>query len=147
MLGTKTEFYHVPQKGDGNCLFHSLAYFFNGGMNANEARQTVCNFMERCFDMSIKEVTIRDWVEMHSEPKTSFSNYVAKMRRSGEWGGSVELMCFALEKNVNIAVYRKINESYKMIVMFSSGVDGADTISLLHSNNNHYDSLVVVGGN
>lgn len=125
----------VKQPGDGNCLFHSLAYGI-GGCTATTARAEICAFMERNTDMNISGTPLAMWVQLSAG--TAVGPYAKRMAKSGTWGGDLEIAVFAQMKKVNVHVY---NAGFKLTVPFD--VAGSSrTVNVCYSGV-HYDALVL----
>ncbi|GAB5354670.1 hypothetical protein AAMO2058_000138900 [Amorphochlora amoebiformis] len=128
----------VSQPGDGNCLFHSLAYGL--GSNANRVRQEVCRFLLRNPKLEIGGDTIHEWIEYDSN--CSVRTYVSKMSRSGVWGGGIEIAACAHLYGVNVHVWERSWGVYKRISCFE--VKGArKVINVIYGGRMHYDALIV----
>ncbi len=77
----------VAMPGDGNCLFHSLAYFLEGEDHAS-VRRKVCDWMASDEARPLSHVAT--------------PAYVRSMRRAGEWGGEPE--CFAAARRFDLTI-------------------------------------------
>jgi OTU domain-containing protein 3 len=74
--------------GDGNCLFRAFADQVDGSEAAQAfMREEACSFMAR------QEEFFRPFLD--EEEEGTFENYLKAMRRSGEWGGHLELQALA----------------------------------------------------
>merc|ERR1712176_912205 len=78
----------VRQPGDGNCLFHSLAYGLDK-VTAASLRGEICTFMEKNPSLSIAGTTLSEWIQMLSG--TAVGPYAKKMAKSAQWGGAPEI--------------------------------------------------------
>merc|ERR1711937_735992 len=122
------------QPGDGNCLFHSLAYALGG--SAASIRTDVCMFMERSPDLTIAGTSLTEWIQMLAG--VPIKQYTKKMSKSGNWGGAPELAACAHMKNVNIHVYERRGNNFELTVPFDVG--GGRTITVLYVGGVHYDA-------
>lgn len=87
----------VNQPGDGNCLFHSLAYFFREhNLSHLDMRRRLCEYMLANRDTF--EVVAMDSVD-------NFDVYVAKMYRSGTLGDGTIIQAFSRLFNVNVCIF------------------------------------------
>lgn len=73
-------------KGDGNCLFRSLADQMEGDVNQHATyRHAIVEFMLKNPD---------DFEPFIDTDEHSFLDYCKKMSKNGEWGGNMELVSF-----------------------------------------------------
>lgn len=87
----------VDQPGDGNCLFHSLAYFFREyNLSHLDMRRRLCEYM--LANRSTFEVASVDSGE-------NFDVYVAKMMRTGTLGDGTIIQAFSSLFNVNVCIF------------------------------------------
>lgn len=107
------------QPGDGNCLFHSLAYGLGGGMTAATLRRELTSFIERNGDMEIAGTPLQTWVKWDSG--ATVSSYARRMAVSGCWGGGIELAVVSKLREVNVSVFEAAagsSSSFKRIGQF-----------------------------
>jgi len=127
----------VRQPGDGNCLFHSMAYGLGDG-NASILRAAICTFMEQNPGLSIAGTPLTEWIQMLAGSEVN--TYARKMAKGAQWGGAPEIACCAHLKKVNIHVYEERKKgAYELTVPFD--VCGSRTISVLYVGGVHYDAL------
>lgn len=137
---------HVPQPGDGSCLFHSLCFGLNGGRSqgqfrAGALRKELANFIQRNPQLEISGDTIEEWVRW--DARTSVSNYARRMA-SGGWGGGLEMAACSILKKVNVHVYeRRRAGAYERISCFDSPCSTKKTIHVLYQGGVHYDALAL----
>ncbi len=82
--------------GDGNCLFRAFCDQYEGGeFNYKFYRTEACNFM----------VQNRPNFEPFMEDDEKFDDYIAEMRKDGEWGGNQEIVALATRFCINIAIH------------------------------------------
>jgi len=79
----------IQQPGDGNCLFHSLAYGLGQGNTASTLRADICRFMERNPSLEIAGTSLQEWIQMLAG--SSIENYARKMAKGAQWGGAPRL--------------------------------------------------------
>eukprot|EP00474_Spongospora_subterranea_P005604 CRZ06062.1 hypothetical protein [Spongospora subterranea] len=119
-----------PINADGDCLFGAIADQLN-----TRAR-------EACFHTARIRAEVVAYIEAHESffaeflTKQSVEEYCAKMRKSGLWGGNMELNAAALEYSVTIAVHQ-VGRSPVMIVNPSKD---APVINIGYVNKQHYIS-------
>jgi len=128
----------VKQPGDGNCLFHSLAFGL-GKVTAATLRGEICGFMERRPDLSIAGTTLADWIQMVAG--CPVAQYAKKMAKSAQWGGAPEIAACAHMRHTNIHVYERRGSGFDLTVPFDVG--GSSTICVLYVGGVHYDALVL----
>lgn len=128
----------VKQPGDGNCLFHSLAYGI-GQATAATLRAEVCSFMERNPGLTIAGTTLADWIQMLAG--SPVTEYAKKMAKGAQWGGAPEIAACAHMRKVNIHVYERRGNGFELTVPFDVG--GSRTITVLYVGGVHYDALVL----
>ena len=134
----------VPQPGDGNCLFHSLAHGLGGGASALALRAEVAAFIGSHAATEISATPLHEWVWW--DAGTSISAYVRRMASGGTWGGGIELAAFALMRGVHVHVFEATREAglFKRIGYFPpSAADApiARPIHVLYRGGAHYDAL------
>lgn len=129
----------VSQPGDGNCLFHSLAYGLGSG-TASTLRSEICAFMEMHPDLSIAGTTLAEWVMMLAG--SPIGPYAKKMAKGSQWGGAPEIAACAHMRMVNVHVYERRAKGFELTVPFD--VAGCSkTVSVLYVGGVHYDALVM----
>lgn len=128
----------VRQPGDGNCLFHSLAYGL--GSTAAALRSEICVFMEKNPDLSIAGTCLADWIQMLAG--SSLQQYAKNMAKSAQWGGAPEIAACAHMRKVNLHVYERRGDKIELSVPFD--VAGSTrTVAVLYVGGVHYDALVM----
>ncbi|CAJ1377562.1 unnamed protein product [Effrenium voratum] len=131
----------VHQPGDGNCLFHSLAYGL-GKEKAASLRRRVCDFMQKNPQLEISGSSLTEWIEMTSQ--SSVDSYASKMRRGGEWGGAPEIAVCARMAEIDVQVYEPGSEGFDLIASFPGNEQGTPTpkvVRVLYTGRLHYDAL------
>ena len=130
----------IRQPGDGNCLFHSMAFGL-GGTGAGALRREIAAFIREHPELEIAETPMRDWVKWDSGK--SVSSYASSMAVSG-WGGGIEMAACSHLKKVNVHVYeRSMLGAYKRISCFDfDEKPGRKTLHVLYCGGVHYDALV-----
>lgn len=107
------------QPGDGNCLFHSLAYGLGGGATAGTLRRELTSFIERNGNMEIAGTPLQTWVKWDSG--ATVTSYARRMAACGCWGGGIELAVVSKLKEVNVSVFEAAgggSSSFKRIGQF-----------------------------
>lgn len=128
----------VRQPGDGNCLFHSLAYGL--GSTAAALRSEICTFIEKNPDLSIAGTRLADWIQMLAG--SSLQQYAKNMAKSAQWGGAPEIAACAHMRKVNLHVYERRGDRIELSVPFD--VAGSTrTVAVLYVGGVHYDALVM----
>lgn len=128
----------VRQPGDGNCLFHSLAYGLGGQATATNLRLDICSFMEKNPSLSIAGTSLAEWIQMLAG--SSVQQYAKKMAKSAQWGGAPEIAACAHMRQVNVHVYERKGTAFELTVPFDVG--SSKTVSVLYVGGVHYDALV-----
>mmetsp|Transcript_49325 Transcript_49325/g.104917 ORF Transcript_49325/g.104917 Transcript_49325/m.104917 type:complete len:735 (-) Transcript_49325:268-2472(-) len=128
----------VRQPGDGNCLFHSMAYGL-GSCNASALRTQICAFMESHPSLLIAGTPLSEWIQMLAGSEVH--TYAKKMAKGAQWGGAPEIACCAHLKKVNIHVYEQRRKAeYELTVPFD--IPGSTkTVNVLYVGGVHYDAL------
>lgn len=136
----------VPQPGDGNCLYHALAYGLGGRSNASSLRKRICAHMVAHPELEISGTPLSEWVGMASQ--CSIEDYVGRMQRSGEWGGAPEIAVCARMEGVDVDVYQPSAAGFELVAPFSGGEGTAERqgplpkLRVLYVGRMHYDALV-----
>jgi len=125
----------VKQPGDGNCLFHSLAYALGG--TAASLRKDICEFMEKNPSLEIAGTSLADWIQMLAGAQVA--QYARKMAKGSQWGGAPEIASCAHMAKVNIHVYERRSAGFELTVPFDVG--SARTVTVLYVGGVHYDAL------
>ena len=135
----------VRQPGDGSCLFHSMAHGLRDGSSASSLRRDICNFINEHPTLEIADSPLKEWILWDSG--TSVSDYCAKMKSQGVWGGGVEMAAASHLKGVNVYVYQQSGGGYKRISCFE-GPGGASSraVRVLYGGGVHYDALELTNG-
>ena len=135
----------VRQPGDGACLFHSMAHGLRDGSSASSLRRDICNFINEHPTLEIADSPLKEWILWDSG--TSVSDYCAKMKSQGVWGGGVEMAAASHLKGVNVYVYQQSGGGYKRISCFE-GPGGASSraVRVLYGGGVHYDALELTNG-
>ena len=129
----------IKQPGDGNCLFHSIAYGLGNG-DATRLRRDVCNYISNNPSLLISETALKDWVKWDSGG--SVKDYVKTM----SWGGGIEMVCVSKMKQVNIHVYERVGKSYQRISAFDCfpNSNSKPIIRLLYRGGAHYGKKNII---
>lgn len=128
----------VKQPGDGNCLFHSLAYGI-GQTTAATLRAAICSFMEKNPGLDIAGTPLAEWIQMLGGG--NIAQYARKMAKGAEWGGAPEIAACAHMSGINIHVYQRQGAGFELTVPFDVG--GSRTVTVLYVGGVHYDALVL----
>ncbi|KAJ2766739.1 substrate-specific activator of APC-dependent proteolysis, partial [Coemansia nantahalensis] len=89
--------YCKDMTGDGNCMFRALADQVDGTPDTHARhRESVCEYMARHADE----------FSPFMDETCPFDRYVSNMRKSGVFGGNLELVAFARNYVVDIRVYQ-----------------------------------------
>lgn len=91
---------NVP--GDGNCMFHAAAASVPG-MDAARLRAQITEYMETHLDAPLHGMPLKTWIEMLGEGAPAA--YIARMKRSGVWGGACEIAVLAELLHRPVGVY------------------------------------------
>eukprot|EP01083_Nonionella_stella_P031308 85723_1 len=116
--------------GDGNCLFRAISDHLEGNQELWDVfRRECCDYMEENSDDFAPFV-----------PDQDFREYVRAMRRSGRWGGNLELQAISMCRKCNIVVHHLNAPRYKL-----TNHQDAPTIHLSYHNGEHYASVRKLG--
>ena len=143
----------VQQPADGNCLFYSLIYGINNTCSnikkyANTLRLEICNFIENnCKSIlsGFGNENLEKWIKM--ETNENISEYVNRMKKSQQWGGSPEIKVFVILKSVNVHIFKKIvigrtiGITRTTIFNHPEEPNNKQIVSLIYENNNHYNNI------
>ena len=124
----------VKSKGDGNCLFRSVAQEVYGDqLHHDKVRQEVA-------DHIVKETGYYfDFIDH----KDGFNAYIAELRTNGEWGGDIELQAASELYNKRVLVY-SLDKDSRMCLRksFHEQVPGTGEPLRLLFSGSHYDAVV-----
>jgi len=134
----KLQFKEIEVIGDGNCLYYSLGRAFN--KSQQELRQTISDYLIRNRKNRLNGMLLEEWVSL--EKDCEFEEYVRMMRRSGVWGGNMEVSVSSKIFRVNIFILGRLKGKYKIL---SSYVwDNEVRNVFLVYDGSHYNYLEVV---
>lgn len=131
----------VPQPGDGSCLFHSLAYCL--GTDAGSLRSEAASAIEANPMLEISGSPLSKWILWDSG--LSPSQYVAKLRSPGFWGGALEIAVLAAMLDVLVYVYEPASSQFKRIASFGNADESSFTAvaHVVYRGRSHYDALQI----
>ena len=83
----------IDMVADGNCLFRSISHqlYTDHGQKHDTVRHEICNYLEKNEDDFKVYLLLED--SSDSDDVCEFDTYVDQMRKDGEWGGDVEIVC------------------------------------------------------
>lgn len=114
--------------GDGNCLFRSICDQLEGSETNHEYyRELACEYIEEN----------KDFLKFFIEDDKSFEDYVTSMRKSGTWGGNLELYSLSMSLNVNFYIFLLDRPLY---IVKNHDVPKRN-IFLSYHNGEHYNSV------
>ena len=105
----------VPNKGEGNCVFHAASQGLNKLLNKKlshrELRATVCKYLE---NHSRQYQLFWDGFQPHPDENRcqSWETYLKLLRKIGAWGGHLEMHAIADAYNINICVLTAAAENF-----------------------------------
>ena len=121
----------VKVEGDGDCLFHALAYFESGDGGA--LRIDVADFLEAnaLEQEGFEEIWLREAEEL----------------RASAWGGHNAIIAYSLMKKTRVILHTHHNGTAETTVAEQShglviDCDEAPVLHILYNGVNHYDALV-----
>ena len=128
----------IEQPGDGNCLYHALAYAIGRSDHASLRRQ-IAAFVKRNPCLEVNGESLAQWVWWDSAK--AVNDYCDDMAISG-WGGGIELAAFSAEEKFSIHVYEECGSSgcFSRLVAFDSPAP-VRLVNLLYKGGVHYDGL------
>ena len=126
----------IKQPGDGNCLFHSLAYGI-GNISQIQIKQKIINWIKNNEDYNISGTPLKNWIMW--ETNLNIDNYCKRLE-NGMWGGAIEILICSQIENINIYVFEKKIGYFKNISSFEVE-EPKKNIALLYYGNVHYDYL------
>lgn len=120
----------VKVAGDGDCLFHALAYLADNNEPGSALRTRVANYLEEhAMDQPPAFQTF--WFEE------------ADSLRAGEWGGMTAVTAYSSMAHVRVTVHTKLPNNNVLVTDYThEDVHGeARKIHILYNGDNHYDAL------
>lgn len=115
-------------RGDGNCLFRSVAE------QLEENEEYYQKYREICVDYMINNK--EDFVPFLDD-SISIDEYIEKMSKDGEWGGNLEIHALSMALKVNFCIY--IPDKPCSVV--KNWENPKQNIFLIYHNGKHYNSL------
>ncbi|CAG9312101.1 unnamed protein product [Blepharisma stoltei] len=126
----------VPIRGDGNCLYRSLAQILTGDQsNHSSIRQLIADHIERNSDRYNE--ALQDILD--SDHRQTINQYIQNIREPSYWGGDLEISAASELFDLNIAIH---SEMLRDPFIISTGENTNQTIHLLYTNGNHFDALI-----
>ncbi|XP_062576087.1 uncharacterized protein LOC134237971 [Saccostrea cucullata] len=121
-------------KGDGNCLFRSLAFSVSGNEELHMYFRTLLtSFISRSKDPIVRDETPDCYLKR------------TRMRENHVWGTDIELYFAAMFLNCSIFVFSKHGKGYDWLEFKPSNSKSTDfAIYLHHKNGDHYDVVTSV---
>jgi hypothetical protein len=124
----------LPTPNDGNCLFHSLASFFNRpDISHRVMRRMLVHYIVQNPD------TFRD--DVAAEGYANVEDYCRHMAQEGQWGDSIVISAFTLLFRVNVCICFSDRPDAGPPTMLSNLPPPAPTLALL-LNKNHYTRIL-----
>ena len=123
----------VKVDGDGDCLFHALA-FVDG------------------YDGGALRIEVAEFLEQHAHAQAGFQEEwlleAAKLRRN-KWGGHTVIAAYSVMKNTRVVLHTKESQggAVKVEEMSHASVHGRDdarVVHILYNGVDHYDALVEI---
>ena len=68
----------LEQPGDGNCLFHSLA--FHLGISHAEVREKIYCFVQSNKNLPLNGYTVDEWITAHIGDRSSTDRFISRMK-------------------------------------------------------------------
>ena len=120
----------VKMDGDGDCLFHALAYHLGAAETGAALRDQVANYMEQ---------------EALEQPSWESEYFLEEARslRAGVWGGTTASTVFTKMMGVRVVVHTKEADKDVAVKDWThlSVPDNRTTLHLLFNGSDHYDAL------
>lgn len=120
----------VKMDGDGDCLFHALAYHLGAAETGAALRDRVANYMEQ---------------EALEQPSWESEYFLEKARslRAGVWGGTTAITAFTKMMGIRVVVHTKEVDKDVAVKDWThlSAPDNGTTLHLLFNGSDHYDAL------
>ena len=106
----------APQLGDGNCLFHSLAYILRTSraqpVTGAQLRTEIAEFIEQYPQRQFKNKTIAQWIEDMNDPEVQKGPYATALKE-GMYGGTLETQVVAHIYKVQILIFVRDSDQYR----------------------------------
>lgn len=120
----------VKMDGDGDCLFHALAYHLGAAETGAALRDRVANYMEQ---------------EALEQPSWESEYFLEEARslRAGAWGGTTAITAFTKMMGIRVVVHTKEVDKDVAVKDWThlSVPDNRTTLHLLFNGSDHYDAL------
>lgn len=145
----------ITVPGDGNCLFHALSHELNRTNlylgNQYRLRKLICDKLQELLDTNQLEEHLYDYVlgGMDNSYYKPFGKYIQNMRKSGSWGGDLEISVIPLIfEGMNLEIWMKPQKGSLNLSILSarSSGDNSNTIRLFNTRTlrkgdigNHFD--------
>ena len=108
----------VPQPGDGNCLFHAMAYTLRNSkahdITGEQLRIEVADFIEQNPELVINHKSIQDRIAELNDTEIQKGSYVQHLRND-LYGGTLEMQVVAHKYFLQLMVFSKGPGQYRCI--------------------------------
>ena len=130
----------VPQKGDGWCLYNSMACALLE--TPEDLNGELMSFIENKSHTSFNGTALSEWLA--GDSGLTSQAYARKHRRRGAWGGGIEMAVCAHVKKRKIRVWERCAGGHRLLASFGDGDDNT-AINLVYVSTMHFDYLNLNG--
>lgn len=129
------KFTTIPNGGQGDCFFLSLAYFMPN-YTGDDLRKTLADYYRDNEGMIKREIFSKELGVLYP----SIFKHGKKIRNKYEWADGQDIIFSAriFKKQINIYIKDEKKNRYMCSVMYP---ENSDIVSLLYSGGNHYEAL------
>eukprot|EP00551_Chaetoceros_affinis_P004351 CAMPEP_0203668668 /NCGR_PEP_ID=MMETSP0090-20130426/5238_1 /ASSEMBLY_ACC=CAM_ASM_001088 /TAXON_ID=426623 /ORGANISM="Chaetoceros affinis, Strain CCMP159" /LENGTH=430 /DNA_ID=CAMNT_0050533167 /DNA_START=163 /DNA_END=1455 /DNA_ORIENTATION=+ len=137
----------IEMTADGNCLFRSISDQIYGdyGQRHDAVRDEICNYLEANGDDFRVYLLLEGSGD--NDDVCDFDEYVRQMRKDGEWGGDVEIVCAARLYKRAITIFSNVGAYNVNVDDYGDGNGNGEcmtknpNILLSYHDNMHYNSV------
>ena len=130
----------VPQKGDGWCLYNSMACALLE--TPEDLNGELMSFIENKSHTSFNGTALSEWLA--GDSGLTSQAYARKHRRRGAWGGGIEMAVCEHVKKRKIRVWERCAGGHRLLASFGDGDDNT-AINLVYVSTMHFDYLNLNG--
>ena len=130
----------VPQKGDGWCLYNSMACALLE--TPEDLNGELMSFIENKSHTSFNGTALSEWLA--GDSGLTSQAYARKHRRRGAWRGGIEMAVCAHVKKRKIRVWERCAGGHRLLASFGDGDDNT-AINLVYVSTMHFDYLNLNG--
>eukprot|EP01059_Diplonema_ambulator_P000554 TRINITY_DN10456_c0_g1_i2.p1 TRINITY_DN10456_c0_g1~~TRINITY_DN10456_c0_g1_i2.p1 ORF type:complete len:211 (+),score=23.79 TRINITY_DN10456_c0_g1_i2:6-638(+) len=122
----------VRQPADNHCLYHALSHGLKKRRSPRTLRKELSTWVLENQQTEVKGRKLIDWLK-EEYPNEDSEQYAELMKSSTRWGGLPELQGCSQLYNVNIRVWDRKKNGFRLLSNFQAAEETQCTIDLLYN--------------